>query len=150
MSETLAMYRILIGLVVAVAVTSIGGCGKTPLISENRKNFAPWDKLPDGDGITYLAKYEHDPGHDPIYLAKFRYADDIALQKVIDTFGLVSHGAGAPPDSFVTVLESPPAWYPLQKVTQVFVFPQISSEDYVANLWVNADERTAIIERSWW
>jgi hypothetical protein len=149
-SDALAMCKIFISLVLGVLLVALGGCGTVPGISENRKNFAPWDKLPQGDGITYLAKYELDPGIDPIYLAKIQYSDDVALQKVLDTFGLVSHEASTPPDSFVSVLKNPPAWYPLQKVTQIFAYPQSSSVDYVANLWVNADEHTAILERSWW
>ena len=120
-----------------------------PVFSENRKNFAPWEKLPEGNGITYLAKFKHDPGIDPIYLAKIKYQDEAALQKVIDTFGLVLHETGDPPSSFVDVLKDKPSWFPLQHVTKIYACPQ-SEHDYVANVWIDADERTLIIERSWW
>jgi hypothetical protein len=30
------------------------------------------------------------------------------------------------------------------------VFPIVPDHDYVSNLWVDKDSRTAILERTWW
>ena len=125
------------------------GCGKIPLLSENRKNFAPWEKLPEGNGIHYVEKLTRDPGIDPLYLAKMTYDDDTALQNVIDTFGLVPHVGPDEPSTFTTTLNPVPTWFPLQNVTVVYVFPP-GSHEYVSNLWVDNDSKTMILERTWW
>jgi hypothetical protein len=134
---------LVLGLILSV------GCEGMPLFNENRQNFPPWEKLPEGGGITYVEKFTHDPGLDPIYLALIKYEDDAALAKAIDTFGLIQHSTLDAPTTFAEVLDNKPSWFPLKKVTHLYVFPE-GTHEYVANLWVNADEKTMIIERSWW
>ena len=127
------------------------GCGKIPLISPNRKNFPPWEKLPEGNGIRYVEKLTRDPGIDPLYLAKMIYDDDTALQLVLDTFGLVPRDDAHDDSTFTTTLgDSQPSWFPLDGVTHVYVYPSKPNEEYVSNLWVNADEKVMILERTWW
>ena len=135
-------------LLVLILLSTVG-CGKLPLLSENRKNFPPWERLPDGGGITYLEKFTYDPGHDPIYLAKIEYQDSTDIQRFAKEFGLVPYTSLEQPHSFIGVLESPPIWFPLEKVTSHYFFPS-EQEHYVANLWVNEVEKVMIIERSWW
>lgn len=140
-----------IQLAIVVALLGTLGCGKIPLLSENRKNFPPWEKLPEGNGIHYVEKLTRDPGIDPIYLAKMTYEDDAALERVIQTFGLIPHQGPDEPSTFTTLLKPVPPWFPLTKVTQVYVYVfEGESQDYVANLWVDRDSKTMILERSWW
>jgi hypothetical protein len=133
----------------AMAICPVG-CGQLPLVSENRKNFAPWEKLPEGNGVRYLEKLIRDPGHDPLYLAKISYDDEAALQKVLDTFGLVPDDSVGEPSTWTGTLDPPPKWFPLPRVTNRYVFPIVPEHDYVSNLWVDKDSRTAILERTWW
>ena len=130
---------------------AVAGCGKIPIISPNRKNFPPWEKLPEGNGVCYIEKLTRDSGIDPLYLAKMTYDDDSALQLVLDTFGLVPRDDTHDDSTFTTTLnDSQPAWFPLEGVTHVYVYPAKHNEEYVSNLWVNADEKTMILERTWW
>ncbi|MCA9199473.1 MAG: hypothetical protein KDA87_18130 [Planctomycetales bacterium] len=130
---------------------AVSGCGKIPLISPNRKNFPPWEKLPEGNGIRYVEKLTRDPGIDPFYLAKMTYHDGDALQLVLDTFGLVPRDETHDASTFTSTLgDSLPAWFPLDGVTHVYVYPSKPNEEYVSNLWVNADEKIMILERAWW
>ena len=136
---------------VLLVLLTVAGCGKIPLISPNRKNFAPWEKLPEGNGIRYVEKFARDPGIDPLYLAKMTYDDDTALQLVLDSFGLVPRDDTHGESTFTTTLRDPqPSWFPLNGVTHVYVYPSKPDEEYVSNLWVNADEKVMILERTWW
>ena len=129
----------------------ITGCGEIPGISENRKNFAPWEKLPEGNGITYVETFTQDPGIDRIYLAKMAFEDEAALQTVINTFGLVPHDNEDDVESFAGVFkDNQPEWFPLRDVTDVYVFPSQYGQEYVANLWVDANNKVMILERTWW
>lgn len=132
-----------------VLIFILSSCGKIPLLSENRKNFPPWEKLPDGNGIHYIEKLTRDPGIDPLYLAKLTYDDDAALQRIIDTFGFVHHDGAKNPSTYTTTLDPKPSWFPLPSVTDHYVFPS-GEHEYVANLWVDKKSKTAIIERTWW
>lgn len=145
---TYSTTRLLLNVCIAFLFTS-SGCGKIPLLSENRKSFPPWEKLPDGNGIHYVEKLTRDPGIDPLYLAKLTYDDDAALQKIIDTFGFVPHDGIEEPSTFTTTLNPQPNWFPLPTVTDLYVFPS-GQHEYVANLWVDKESKTAIIERTWW
>lgn len=127
----------------------IFGCGKIPLLSENRKDFAPWEKLPEGKGIHYVEKFSHAPGTDPFYLAKMRYDDDAALQTVIATFGLVPHQGPDEPSTFTRLLSPAPPWFPLKNVTDVYIFPA-GQHEFVSNLWLDKKAKTMILERTWW
>jgi hypothetical protein len=146
LSSSTTRWTLIVG---HILLLSSSGCGKTPLLSENRKNFPPWEKLPEGNGIHYVDKLTRDPGIDPLYLAKLTYHDEAALQKIIDTFGLVPHNGTDEPSTFTTTLNPPPTWFPLQTVTDRYVFPP-GQHEYVANLWVDKESKTAIIERTWW
>ena len=127
------------------------GCGKIPLISPNRKNFPPWEKLPEGNGIRYIDRFTRDSGIDPLYLAKMSYDDDAALQLVIETFGLVPRDETHGDLTFTTTLgDSKPPWFPLQGVTDVYVYPSRDGEEYVSNLWVDSNNKVMILERTWW
>ena len=98
-----------------------------------------------------MEQFTQDTGIDPIYLAKIEYANDDALRSLINTFGLVSASESEDVSSFAENLkDNRPAWFPLQHITEVYVYPSNPSEEYVSNLWVNANEKVAIIERSWW
>lgn len=145
---TCSTARLLLIVCIALLFTS-SGCGKIPLLSENRKSFPPWEKLPDGNGIHYVERLTRDPGIDPLYLAKLTYDDDTALQKIIDTFGFVPHDGIGEPSTFTTTLNPQPNWFPLPTVTDLYVFPS-GQHEYVANLWVDKESKTAIIERTWW
>ncbi|HUG67239.1 MAG TPA: hypothetical protein VMM76_05790 [Pirellulaceae bacterium] len=141
---------------VAIALLSVAciGCN-FPLLNPNREGFPPWEKLPDGHGITYIEMYTHDPGIDPLYLASFHYADDAALQLVVDTFGLAPLPDGTEVSTFTTTIPDPIDWFPLKNVTSIYVHPDSNSypggkREYVANLWVDSSENIAIIERTWW
>jgi hypothetical protein len=126
------------------------GCGPFPKIRENHKNLPPWEKLPAGNGITYLEKFTDDPGMEPHYLAKIKYDDVVALLRLITTFGLITHTSPEAPRSWAGKLaKGAPIWFPLDKVTKIFIFPD-NPHQYVANLWVNEDEQVMILERSWW
>lgn len=125
------------------------GCGRTPVLSENRTNFPPWEKLPEGNGIHYVEKLTRDPGIDPLYLCKMTYDDDSALQNVISTFGLIPHQGPDEPATFTTTLDPAPTWFPLHKFTDQYVFPQ-GRHEYVANLWIDKESKTMILERAWW
>ncbi len=132
-------------------LVACSGCGKIPLISPNRKNFPPWEKLPEGNGIRYVEKLTRDPGIDPLYLAKMTYEADAALRLVLDRFGLVVRKDAHAGSTFTGTLgESQPDWFPLDSVTHVYVYPSRPGEEYVSNLWVNADEKVMILERTWW
>ena len=136
---------------VLVLLFTVIGCGKIPLISPNRKNFPPWEKLREGNGIRYVEKLTRDPGIDPLYLVKMTFDDDEALQLVLDTFGLVPRDETHDESTFTSTLgDSQPAWFPLTGVTHVYVYPSKPNEEYVSNLWVNADEKVMILERTWW
>jgi hypothetical protein len=126
------------------------GCGPIPTIRENHKGLAPWEKLPAGNGITYLEQFTDDPGREPVYLAKIKYDDDAALQTVIKTFGLVPNSSLQAPSSWVGKRKLAPAWFPLNKVTQLYFYVDEDNKQHVANLWVNEDEQVVILERSWW
>jgi len=144
------MSKLRVATVVVAMLFAQAGCGKVPLLSENRENFAPWEKLPEGNGITYLEKFTRDPGIDPIYLAKMRYADEAAMQRVISTFGLVACESPRDVASFAEALgKEKPRWFPLEGVTAIYVYPG-DGREYVSNLWVDAKERVMILERSWW
>lgn len=125
------------------------GCGKIPLLSENREGFPPWEKLPEGNGIHYVEKFTRDPGTDPLYLAKMTYADDAALRTVIHTFELVPHEGPDRPSTFTTTLDPAPPWFPLKNVTDIYAFPSGTNE-YVSNLWVDRQSKVIILERTWW
>jgi hypothetical protein len=125
------------------------GCGRIPILSENRENFAPWEKLPDGNGIKYIEKFTRDPGVDPLYLAKISYDDQTALRLVVDTFDLVAGDKQNVISSFAESMREKPAWFPLEGVTAIYVYPK-SDHEYVANLWVNTDAQIMILERAWW
>jgi len=144
------MTRLAFTTIIAALLLTQAGCGKVPLLSENRENFAPWEKLPEGNGITYVEKFTRDPGIDPIYLAKIRYADDAAMWRVITTFGLVACEDTREVSSFAESLgKDKPHWFPLEDVTAIYVYPD-GDHEYVANLWVNAHEKLMVLERSWW
>ena len=120
---------------------SASGCG------QNRNNSPPWERLPAGDGIRYVEKLTHDPAVDPLYLAKMTYDDAAALQRVLDTFGLVPRGENDDNTTFTTMLDdSQPTWFPLTDVTDVYYYPANPEEDYLSNLWVNAEEKVMILE----
>ena len=142
--------------VLSIAVLAILSVGCSfPLINPNREGFAPWEKLPDGNGITWINKYSHDPGIDPLYLASFRYDDDVALQLVIDTFGLSPRPENTEVATFTDTIPDSISWFPLTNVTSTFVFSGSSSypggtREYVSNLWVDASQKVAIVERTWW
>ncbi len=126
---------------------SISGCGNLALTGPDRKNTAPWERLPEGNGICYVEKLTHDPAVDPLYLAKMTYDDVEALQLVLDTFGLVPRNEKDDESTFTTMLDdSQPTWFPLTEVTDIYVYPARHDEDYVSNLWVNADEKVMILE----
>lgn len=125
------------------------GCGGQPLIAPSRVGFPPWEKLPDGNGITYVNKYTHDVGIDPLYLASFQYDDDAALERVIQTFGLVLLPDGEDATTFTTTMPDAVQWFPLTNVTERYVYPDDNVE-YVANIWVDSTQKLAIIERTWW
>lgn len=139
-------------MLISLFFVTFAGCGKIPLISPNRKDFPPWEKLPEGNGVTYLEKFTYDPGIDPVYLAKMRYDDHAALQLVIDTFGLVPRDDINEVSSFAEILgDEKPRWFPLDDVTDIYVYPSGEDEfEYVSNLWINATEKVMILERSWW
>lgn len=136
-------------LLTAILMLANFGCSGYPLISPNREGFAPWDKLPEGDGITYVNKYTHDPGIDPLYLALFRYADDAALQRAVQTFGLVPLANGEDSPTFTTTMPEMLSWFPLANVTERYVVPD-DDVAYVANIWVDSMQNLAVIERTWW
>ena len=125
------------------------GCSGHPLISPNREGFPPWEKMPDGNGITYVNKYTHDPGIDPLYLASFRYDDDAALERAVNTFGLVLLPDGEDAPTFTTTMPDALSWFPLTNVTGRYVHPD-DDTDYVANLWVDSNQNLAVIECTWW
>jgi hypothetical protein len=140
--------------VLAILALTCTGC-TFPLFNPNREGYAPWEKLPDGDGITWINKYSHDPGIDPLYLASFRYDDDAALQRVVDTFGLSPLPENTDVATFTSTLPEPIEWFPLPNVTATFVFGDSNSypggtREYVSNLWVDSSQKIAIIERTWW
>ncbi|TWT78681.1 hypothetical protein CA13_00770 [Planctomycetes bacterium CA13] len=124
-------------------------CSGVPLISPNREGFPPWEKILDGNGITWINKYTHDPGIDPLYLGSFRYDDDDALQRVIDTFGLEPYSGDDEVPTFTGTVPDPVPWFPLQNVDSIYSYPDADVE-YVANVWVDAEQNVAIIERTWW
>lgn len=120
------------------------------MISPNRKNFAPWEKLPAGNGVSYLEKYEG-AGIDPMYLAMMSYEDHDALRLVIETFGLVPQDEGNRVSTFTNTLgDRTPEWFSPELATEIYVFPAGFKEGYVSNLWINTNNRTMILERTWW
>jgi hypothetical protein len=125
------------------------GCGKIPIFSPNRKNLAPWDSLPEGNGISYVEKFVDDPGRDPLYLAKIKYEDAAALQRVIAHFGLELDPTLEPPSSRAGNRKATPPWYPLINATHLYVYTDDWGGNYIGTLWVNENEKTMIIERSW-
>lgn len=129
-------------------ILCVGGCGKLPLISENRKNFAPWEKCPEQGGIRYIEKYVRDPGHDPIYLALIKYESDADLTLVVQTFGLNISTTPKRLTSYAASLKSPPSWFPLKDAKDVYAYPS-SDDGYTSNLWVDTDKKVMILERSW-
>ncbi|MGB7324152.1 MAG: hypothetical protein WBD31_04730 [Rubripirellula sp.] len=124
-------------------------CAGAPLLFPNREGFPPWEKFPDGNGITYVDKYTHDPGIDPLYLASFRYDDDAALERFIQTFGLVPLQGEEDAATFTTTMPDPVPWFPLSNVTTQYVYPDKDVE-YVANVWIDSTQNYGIIERTWW
>ncbi len=129
--------------------TFYAGCEKVPLVSENRKYFAPWDKLPESEGIKYVDKFVRDNGSDPIYLALISYEDDSDLQKMSDTFGLTQQADLKPPLTFTSVLNPPPSWFPLENADRLYIYPQ-GSQQYASNMWVDTVGKRIVLERSWW
>ena len=138
-------------LVYCVGVLAIAvGCGQLPFSSGNRHNFAPWDRLPESDGIVYVEKFVSDPGpgHSPIvYLAKIKYETDADVQKVVEEFDLLPCDKLRAETSFARSTSTPPKWFPLSGVT--VLYSSQTDPAYVANLWVDKEERVMIIERSW-
>lgn len=120
-----------------------------PLLFPNREGFPPWEKFPDGNGITYVNKYSHDPGIDPLYLASFKYADDAALERFVKTFGLVAHPTDEHAPTFTTTMPDSVPWFPLSNVTKRYIYPGKDAE-YVSNIWIDSSQNFGIIERTWW
>jgi hypothetical protein len=124
-------------------------CAGVPLLFPNREGFPPWERFPDGKGITYVDKYTHDPGIDPLYLASFRYDDEASLDNFIQAFGLVSHQGDEDAATFATTIPDAVPWFPLSNVTARYVYRDKQVE-YVANVWVDSTRNFGIIERAWW
>ena len=75
------------------------------------------------------------------------YEDAAALQRVLDTFGLVPRGENDDNTTFTTMLDdSQPTWFPLTDVTDVYFYPANPDEYDLTNLWVNAEEKVMILE----
>ncbi|QDT03255.1 hypothetical protein K227x_16370 [Rubripirellula lacrimiformis] len=139
----------------AASLAVLIACSGIPLLSPNREGMAPWDKLPDGNGIAWIHQYTHDPGIDPLYLACFQYENDAALQRVVDTFTLEPLPDETDVATFTDTMPDPIDWFPLDHVTATYVFGGSSAypggdREYVANLWVDSTKHIAIIERTWW
>lgn len=134
---------------VVLLLFAIAGCDGHPIFSPNREGFPPWEKYPDGKGVTYVNKYTHDPGIDPTYLASFRYDDAASLDRYVQAFGLVPLADGEDASTFTTTIPDEIPWFPLANVTERYVYPDKEAE-YVANIWVESAKNVAIIERSWW
>ncbi|WP_162273284.1 hypothetical protein, partial [Rubripirellula obstinata] len=140
--------------VLAILAFAAVGCS-FPLLNPNREGFAPWEKLPDGNGITWVNKYVHDPGIDPLYLASFRFDDETALQLVVKTFGLSPLPADTDVATFTETMPDSIDWFPLPNVSSTYVFADSNSyrggnREYASNLWVDSTQNLAIIERTWW
>lgn len=135
--------------IVVVFTAMLLGCGDVPLISPNREGFPPWEAFPEGNGIQYVEKFTQDSGVDPLYLAKFCYDDEASLDRVIEAFSLVPHAGESEVLSFASEMPNSPDWFPLPNSNQIYVFPSDNS-DYVANLWVDTETKSAVLERAWW
>lgn len=132
----------------AVGVTMCVGCGRLPLVSENREGFAPWERFPPQAGFRYLDTYVHDAGHDPTYLALIDFDSDADLQKIVREFDLEESTATEPEISFAT-LKSPPKWFNEKHCTKLFVCPACKQTRCAINLWVDTSRNIAVLERSW-
>ncbi|WP_397568820.1 hypothetical protein [Schlesneria sp. T3-172] len=133
-----------------LAIFQIAGCGKIPLISENRKNFPPWEKCPEQGGLRYVEKFVRDPGHDPIYLALMSYESDTDLELVVNTFGLIQSSLDKESESRANNLTPKPSWFPLKNAKTLYVFPESFGQGYSSNLWVDPDSKMMLLERTWW
>ena len=137
-------------LLTALLVFFLAGCGGNPAQFGSRAGFPPWEKLPEGNGIHYLEKYTRDHLLDPLYLAKFSYDDEAALANVINTFQLVPHDGQAKVSTFTGTITPSLNWFPLPKVTEIYVYPENEDHEYVSTLWVDTKNQVAVIERTWW
>lgn len=133
----------------SLLAAALVGCGEIPLLSANREGFPPWEKLPEGNGLHYVGKFTEDSGIDPLYLAKFEYADEDVLATVVATFGLVPHDVGSEVETFTNTIRDPPPWFPLPNPTRIYVYPA-GTQEYVATLWVDTERKEGILERAWW
>lgn len=125
------------------------GCGKLPLLSENRVGFAPWDRLPGNGGIHYVARFAHDVGHDPTYLAIIKFDSEPDLQRIVSEFELEQLPVLEPELSFGN-LKPAPHWFAAKHCTRLYVFPRFIQTRCVTNLWVDDAGNFAVIERSWY
>ena len=63
---------------------AIAGCNH-PLGTPDLTGFAPWERLPDGNGITYVHQFRTGHSMNPTFLALFEYSSDQALKRAVDT-----------------------------------------------------------------
>ena len=136
-------------IITAVACLLFFGCNH-PLGTPDLTGFAPWERLPDGDGITYVHKFRTGHSMNPTFLAMFRYENAESLTDAVDVFQLVPLADGDKLDTWTANLKSKPDWFPIENASMVFEFPKHTKHGYMSNLWVDENKKLAVIERTWY
>ena len=124
----------------------LAGCN-TPLSPQDLAGLAPWERLPDGDGITYIAKARGGRQRIPTLAALVQYSDDHALRLIVNEFGLIA--AKVENAQAVTLFEIDNEQIALSNVSERYEYPQLE-DGYSCSLWVDTQNKRAIIQRMWW
>lgn len=127
------------------AVIAAVGCNH-PLGNPDMTGFAPWERLPEGNGITYLETAKAGRGRIPTLIALFKYDSDDALQLAVSEFELEIDDSA---DKEVAVFKADDSKFVLVAVATVYHYPT-EKDGHACRMWVDSDRKQAIIERMWW
>ena len=71
----------------AASISQFSGCNH-PLGTPDMTGFAPWEHIPEGDGIRYIETAKAGHSRMPTLVALFEYKDQDSLSRMIDEFQL--------------------------------------------------------------
>lgn len=126
------------------------GCGPVPKIREHHAGLAPWESMPPRDGVSFLEKFTHDSGTEPVYAALIEYETEADLEAVVTHFHLTEPHAEFEPRTRLNMLDGVPSWALEPRFDTLFVYRDFGNISYELNLWVDPENRRAVCERAWW
>jgi hypothetical protein len=138
-------------LLLVVLVACIGCDISIPGIDSNQDNLAPWTKIPENGGLTYVEKYRR-TGMEPRFLAMAKFSKSSDVDQFIDYFQLkkVDSIKSVWPSTFDAsglTLDRDTTMYSASVPEKTGFDP--NGTGIVVNLWVDQVNKVLIIERSW-